>query len=153
VGRATPPLYLTRVPLVFGGQEQEGSILHNDVHIMSTSGLTSWIPHKATGVSPAPRTLHTATLVGEKVYVFGGIVNDDAEGALDPHVYVYNTVSRSWSRPRAVGLDPVARYGQTVVHWNDEGTDKLVVYGGASEDTVLNDVAVYNIRECLRMVV
>eukprot|EP00824_Muranothrix_gubernata_P003834 TRINITY_DN148_c0_g1_i2.p1 TRINITY_DN148_c0_g1~~TRINITY_DN148_c0_g1_i2.p1 ORF type:complete len:427 (+),score=62.98 TRINITY_DN148_c0_g1_i2:327-1607(+) len=83
--------------LVYGGMgplNQFDSL--GDVFQMETAGLGSWSVRPVTGVVPSPRSGHTATLVGTRLFVLGGAsltgpVND---------VCVLNTNSFSWSRPR-----------------------------------------------------
>lgn len=47
-----------------------------------------WSTPKATGPQPAPRIGHTATRVGNRVYVFGGVVRQSSQNFVDKSVYV-----------------------------------------------------------------
>ncbi|CAK9882981.1 unnamed protein product [Sphagnum jensenii] len=44
------------------------------------------------GQSPSPRSLHTATCVGEKIVVFGGQEDNSAKN----DVFIFNTVAERW---------------------------------------------------------
>lgn len=46
----------------------------------------TWSKPVVTGVTPLPRSLHTSTLIGNKMYVFGGwvpVVQDEKVAALE----------------------------------------------------------------------
>ncbi|XP_059500993.1 uncharacterized protein zmp:0000001301 [Stegostoma tigrinum] len=54
----------------------------------------------------APRTLnHSAALVGDNIFVFGGIQNE----AVSDNLFIFNTVSMTWTPVKTVGLTPVPR--------------------------------------------
>ena len=59
--------------LIFGGGSinETGSLFLNDILIFDTES-SRWQMAYACGPTPAGRTKHTATLIGSKLYVFGG---------------------------------------------------------------------------------
>jgi N-acetylneuraminic acid mutarotase len=54
-----------------GGRESPLTIVKSDLHVLDLATMTWSIP-AAQGVQPPPRYAHTATLMGNKVIVFGG---------------------------------------------------------------------------------
>jgi Rab9 effector protein with kelch motifs len=59
--------------LIFGGgsTNETTSLFLNDILIFDTESLR-WQMAYSSGPTPAGRTKHTATLIGSKLYVFGG---------------------------------------------------------------------------------
>lgn len=91
---------------IFGGESSPGTLADNDMHIviLPSSGLLEADyqrlparPAEENGSTPAPRTGHSAAVIGDSIYVFGGA------GVADEHgrVWVFDTVANAWSH-----LDP-----------------------------------------------
>jgi hypothetical protein len=98
----------------------------------------SWSQAYVAGSSPAARSRHTATVVGSKLYVFGG--GDDSRVYNDLYVLDCGlcigdlksksdskTETMSWSRPTAKGVIPSARWGHTAEYIGD---GKILIFGG-----------------------
>ncbi len=94
---------------VFGGETAPGKLASNDVHVVilpSSAVLEPDYqviparPATAGGDVPAPRKGHTACVIGDSVYIYGGRC---AEGVEEPkgRVWAFDTTRRVWS-----SLDP-----------------------------------------------
>lgn len=87
---------------IFGGESEPGKLADNDMQIviLPSSGVleADYIskparPVHAGGEVPAPRKGHTAVVLGDNIYVFGG------EGVTTENgrVWMYSTTSNAWS--------------------------------------------------------
>ena len=65
--------------VIFGGSRGAGAeggvLLVNELHVLDTAKL-AWSAVKPAGAPPPPRCAHTATRVGDALYVFGGRGDD-----------------------------------------------------------------------------
>lgn len=86
----------------------------------------SWAVLTPSGNAPPARGSHSATLVGAKVWVFGG--EDAARRPLDD-VHVLNLADMSWSTPQLMGRAPSRRSAHTAAAFADRW---LLVFGGGS---------------------
>ncbi|XP_034242461.1 kelch domain-containing protein 3-like [Thrips palmi] len=112
-----------------------------DVHVLSTGNLR-W--HKLPSPSyhgfqhekciPFQRYGHTAVSHGKYVYVWGG----RNEQAACNQIFVFDTETLTWSRPKATGMVPAARDGHTACIINN----RMYVFGGYEEgiERFSNDV-------------
>jgi len=119
---------------IFGGNSVGG--LLNDLYVLDTDTLAWSKPDNVSGVTPAPRACHSATLVagnnsssnsnsnGGRLFVYGGEGIDAAESAL----VVLDLAKLSWSIPQQTGDDgaPEPRKG----HVAATHKKKLLLYGG-----------------------
>lgn len=91
---------------IFGGKNEKGELAGNEVHIVTlplktrTGGEPSYKCVPALGedeVVPAPRFGHSASAIGDRVYVFGG--RDGSAQALEEkgRIWVFDTNSLHWS--------------------------------------------------------
>ena len=115
--------------LVFGGGEGWGGHCFNDLHsghVDVKSGSIVWVRPSSTGTPPPPRSGHSASLVGERMFVFGG---GDARRALND-LHVLDLAAMAWSRPSDTGVLPPPRGGHAAAA---VGT-LIAVFGGASPD-------------------
>eukprot|EP00850_Spirogloea_muscicola_P006229 SM000029S10524 [mRNA] locus=s29:650901:657901:+ [translate_table: standard] len=90
-----------------------------------------WGVPQIDGSAPSPRSSHSATAVGTKIYVIGG----HGKGGPLNDVYVLDTEKRSWSKPRVLGQPPTARCAHSAMAVGD----RIAVYGGYS-DKAENDL-------------
>jgi len=96
--------------VVFGGYSDDG--FFNDLYVATrVHGAWSWEKAKTGGNVPSPRAGHTATMVGDKIYVFGG-------AAADPKNDMFTLTSTSdgwlWEEVHQANHVP-ARTGHAVV--------------------------------------
>uniref|UniRef100_A0A023F048 Putative host cell transcription factor hcfc1 n=1 Tax=Triatoma infestans TaxID=30076 RepID=A0A023F048_TRIIF len=133
----------TRI-LVFGGMVEYGKY-SNELYELQASRwewkrLRPRMPKYAP--PPCPRLGHSFTLIGNKVYLFGGLANDcdDTRGNNVPRYLndMYTLELKSpcttiWDAPNTYGPVPPARESHTAVaHYDENGNAKLIIYGGMS---------------------
>lgn len=117
--------------VIFGGVG--GGRPLNDLFVMHTDGGSMfWTEPSVNGVPPSARVGHTATLVGTKVFFFGG--HDGKTCLNDVHVLVM----MNWRDVQCTGGRPNPRVSCTM---NVVGS-KLVMLGGAAHEKPLNDVSI-----------
>lgn len=97
----------------------------------STAGLSGLVcnVHRTTGREPHPLVGATTTILGDKLYVFGGRRLSRTRPQLTSDLYELDLVKRHWTKVDAKGDIPSARYFHSVCPLGDT---KLVCYGGMS---------------------
>lgn len=86
--------------------------------------------HRTTGREPPPLVGATTTVLGDKLFVFGGRVLSRSKPApLTADLYELDLIRRHWSRIEATGDVPPPRYFHSMCALGDT---KLVCYGGMS---------------------
>lgn len=85
--------------------------------------------HRTTGREPHPLVGATTTILGDKLYVFGGRILSRSRPALTSDLYELDLIRRHWTRIEATGDIPPPRYFHSVCALGDT---KLVCYGGMS---------------------
>ncbi|KAJ3300167.1 hypothetical protein HK104_003777 [Borealophlyctis nickersoniae] len=100
-------------------------------------------PQKTSNATHSCLVNASCTLVGEKVYVFGGfhLYTDEVYNDL----YVLNRQEATWKRVEHIkGNWPCQRSGHTTTLWKD---NLLVIFGGTDmNDKFLNDVHILNLQ-------
>ncbi|KAI9876381.1 MAG: hypothetical protein M1830_006640 [Pleopsidium flavum] len=92
------------------------------------SGLVCNV-HRTTGREPHPLVGATTTILGDKLYVFGGRVLSRTRPRLTSDLYELDLIRRHWSKVETTGDVPRPRYFHSVCPLGDT---KLVCYGGMS---------------------
>ena len=94
---------------IFGGETEEGKLAGDEVHIVSLplkrAGNEGKPDYKVVpslgegedGKTPGPRTGHTATAIGERIYVFGGRGEEKKPIEEMGRVWVFDTNTLGWS--------------------------------------------------------
>lgn len=95
---------------------------------MNLSGLVCNV-RRTTGREPHPLVGATTTILGDKLYVFGGRVLSRSCPKLTSDLYELDLIRRHWSKVEATGDIPAPRYFHSVCALGD---NKLVCYGGMS---------------------
>lgn len=85
-----------------------------------------WTALEVGGSVPAPRGGHSATLVGNRIIIWGGA---DRQQQYQPGVYALNLSTTRWEQLEAKGKAPDPRSGHSAVAWGEDG---IVIYGGMS---------------------
>ncbi|GAB0092079.1 Host cell factor [Sergentomyia squamirostris] len=129
--------------LVFGGMVEYGKYSNDLYELQATKW--EWRKLKATPPShpntlPCPRLGHTFTLVGDRVFLFGGLANesDDPKNNIPKYLndlYVLNIRNDppTWEVPITNGEAPPPRESHTCVVYTDSHLKTfLVIYGGMS---------------------
>jgi len=129
--------------LVFGGLNHRER--YSDVWVYDTK-TKKWSELAVEGEAPAARAHHTATLIGDQVFVFGGYgghgksYNELAVldlGTMLQHPNdVREVVAPSWKHPVLKGKGPSPRFDHTATWF----PDKLVILGGRDNVSMHNDM-------------
>ena len=100
----------------------------------STAGLSGLVcnVHRTTGKEPHPLVGATTTILGDKLFVFGGRRLSRTRPQLTSDLYELDLVKRHWTKIEAKGDIPPPRYFHSVCPLGDT---KLVCYGGMSPAT------------------
>lgn len=117
------------------------------------SGLVCNV-HRTTGKEPHPLVGATTTILGDKLYVFGGRRLSRAKPQLTSNLYELDLIRRHWTKLETKGDIPNPRYFHSVCALGDT---KLVCYGGMSpapgsesggdsqaEVVVMSDIHIYD---------
>ncbi|XP_050711852.1 host cell factor 2-like isoform X2 [Eriocheir sinensis] len=144
----------TRI-LVFGGMVEYGKY-SNELYELQASRW-EWKRVKPrlprNGPPPCPRLGHSFTLIGNKVYLFGGLANDSEDPKNNIPKYLNdlytlelrsNSNVMSWDIPDTYGSPPPPRESHTGVAYTSKDKPKLVIYGGMS-GTRLGDLWILDI--------
>jgi N-acetylneuraminic acid mutarotase len=124
---------------LFGGAGSSSTKL-SDAYALDTGSLV-WVSLTTTGERPTPRDGHSAIVLDERLYVFGG--NDQNGWSLND-VRFLDLGSLRWTAPRPAGVPPGPRSGHVASLVNQ----KVVVYGGVSANhALLNDTWTMS-RQC-----
>ncbi|KAK4098665.1 galactose oxidase, partial [Parathielavia hyrcaniae] len=113
--------------------------------------------HRTTGREPHPLVGATTTILGDKLYVFGGrILSRSRPAPLTADLYELDLIRRHWTKLETSGDIPPPRYFHSMCALGDT---KMVCYGGMSpttsqknipqdqqpEVTVMSDIYVYDV--------
>jgi hypothetical protein len=85
--------------------------------------------HRTTGREPHPLVGATTTILGDKLYVFGGRILSRTRPSLTADLYELDLIRRHWTKIETNGDIPPPRYFHSVCPLGDT---KLVCYGGMS---------------------
>ena len=89
--------------------------------------------HRTTGREPPPLVGATTTVLGDKLYVFGGrVLSRSRPAPLTADLYELDLVRRHWTKLEATGELPPPRYFHSMCALGDT---KMVCYGGMSPTT------------------
>ncbi|KJY01135.1 regulatory protein ral2 [Zymoseptoria brevis] len=118
------------------------------------SGLVCNV-HRTTGKEPHPLVGATTTVLGDKLYVFGGRRLSRTKPQLTSNLYELDLIRRHWTKLSPQGDVPSPRYFHSMCALGDT---KLVCYGGMSpapvsesnsesppEVAVMSDVHIYDV--------
>ena len=120
------------------------------------SGLVCSV-HRTTGQKPHALVGATTTILGDKLYVFGGRLHSRSRPQLTSDLYELDLIKRHWKKIDALGDVPPPRYFHSVCALGDS---KLVCYGGMSpsprnptasqtepqpEVTVMSDLHIFDV--------
>jgi len=129
--------------LIFGGMVEYGKYSNELYELQASRWHWSKLQPRPPlyHMSPCPRLGHSFTLIGNKVYLFGGLANDsnDPKNNIPRYLNDLYTLDISspdalaWDIPETVGDFPPPRESHTAVAYTDSrGKCKLIIYGGMS---------------------
>lgn len=125
--------------LIFGGMMEYGKYSNELYQLEISKWEWKKIPPKSK--LPSARLGHSFTLIGERVYLFGGLENasDDPKENIprylnDLHCLDVHDDLYTWSTPLTEGKPPSPRESHTCVAYTSAITNKskLIIYGGMS---------------------
>ena len=104
---------------------------HSPPQTNSTTNLSGLVcnVHKCTGKEPRALVGATTTILGDKLYVFGGRVLSRRHPHLTSDLYELDLVRRHWTKLHTIGDIPPPRYFHSICALGDT---KLICYGGMS---------------------
>ncbi|EFX02146.1 regulatory protein [Grosmannia clavigera kw1407] len=95
--------------------------------------------HRTTGREPHALVGATTTILGDKLYVFGGrILSRSRPASLTADLYELDLIRRHWTKIDATGDVPPARYFHSMCALGDT---KMVCYGGMSPQQSANGMS------------
>ncbi|XP_011135746.2 host cell factor [Harpegnathos saltator] len=133
----------TRI-LVFGGMVEYGKYSNELYELQASKWEWKRLKPKPPkdNIPPCPRLGHSFTLIGNKVFLFGGLANDsdDPKNNIPRYLNDLYTLEllpngvTAWDVPTTQGSSPPPRESHTGVAYTDRTTGKscLVIYGGMS---------------------
>lgn len=154
--RLNGPGSTTTSPAIVQGRNMDGTPVGGPSQGSSAhlSGLMCNV-HRTTGREPPPLVGATTTILGDKLFVFGGrVLSRSRPAPLTSDLYELDLIRRHWSKVEATGDLPPPRYFHSMCALGDT---KMVCYGGMSpspnqsnaseqqaEVTVMSDIYVYD---------
>ncbi|KAK5111105.1 hypothetical protein LTR62_005304 [Meristemomyces frigidus] len=148
----TPSQHTHRSPADGGTSVQTAP---NGTNTANLSGLVCNV-HRTTGKEPHPLVGATTTILGDKLYVFGGRRLSRTKPQLTASLYELDLICRHWTRLNVKGDIPAPRYFHSVCTLGDT---KLVCYGGMSpapttevtpeghpEVVVMSDIHIFDVN-------
>ena len=122
--------------LLFGGWSNDNC--DNDLWLLGSNW--KWQKIGVNGIGPCARRGHSASVINNKMYIFGGLygftkyLND---------LFVYNAENNEWEEPTLIGLTrPDARAWHTA---NVIGDSQILIFGGtAGRLDFFNDIWVFD---------
>ncbi|PNY11087.1 RING finger protein B-like [Trifolium pratense] len=119
---------------VFGGYGKD-NCQTNQVHVFDTVNQT-WSQPAIKGTPPTPRDSHTCSVVGDRLFVFGG--TDGMNPLKDLHIL--DTSLQTWECPIIRGDGPEAREGHSAAVVGQ----RLFIFGGCGKSADNNSEVYYN---------
>ncbi|KAF2981046.1 hypothetical protein EK904_002236, partial [Melospiza melodia maxima] len=121
---------LAKSMFIFGGYEQLADCFSNDIHKLDTTNMT-WTLISAKGTPARWRDFHSATIIGTKMYVFGGRADRFGPFHSNNEIYcnrikVFDTETNSWLDSPHTPVLPEGRRSHSAFSYNGE----LYVFGG-----------------------
>lgn len=100
----------------------------NDLHCYDPA-TNEWLRYEPRGIAPAGRALHSATVIGRKIYIFGGAnstgYRNDTSGFCD--LYELDVDTMTWTECETHSIPPPPCYGHTATYIGD---NKIFYFGG-----------------------
>ena len=125
---------------VFGGMDQNKR--YDDCFLLGTDKYRWTIP-EVTGQIPQPRANHTATLVGDKLYIIGGYGGPGFSRVMFNDVHVMDTNTFEFTKVAVTGTIPDPRANHVTVSVRN----MLYMVGGRSFTEVYNEMFVLDLDE------
>jgi len=135
---------------VFGGYEEEIDQFSQDVHMLDLRTM-EWRHLTPKGEPPSYRDFHSATAIGDCMYIFGGRGDHNGPHHSQEEVYCneimyLDTEMLCWHKPNVPGFQPVGRRSHSAFSYNN----CLFIFGGFNgiAHKHFNDLVRYDPRKC-----
>ncbi|KAM4772013.1 kelch domain-containing protein 3 isoform 1-T2 [Rhinophrynus dorsalis] len=121
---------MERTMYIFGGYEQLADCFSNDIHKLDTKFMT-WTLVKAKGSPARWRDFHSATVIGTRMFVFGGRADSSGQFHSNNEIYcnrirVFDLGTESWLEAPQSTAPPEGRRSHSAFAYRGE----LYVFGG-----------------------
>ncbi|XP_064602184.1 kelch domain-containing protein 3-like [Liolophura sinensis] len=118
---------------IFGGYEEEIDRFTNDVHMLDFSTM-NWVyinRKMLKGEPPRSRDFHTATPIGDIMYIFGGRSDEGGPIFTNNEMYLnllhaFDTSTFTWTKPSNSTISPVGRRSHSSFVHNGQ----MYIFGG-----------------------
>lgn len=112
---------------LFGGANRD--LWYSDTWCYDPA-LNEWTQLDCTGYVPAPCQGHAATVIGDTMYVFGGM---SSQGNLIDQLFALKLTTHKWYTFQNLGPGPCPRSGHSLTAFDG---DKILVWGGTDQSSV-----------------
>jgi len=123
--------------------EGTGVTYKNDLHCYDPTS-NEWYRYEPRGIGPSGRALHAATVVGRKIYIFGGANStghrNDTSGFCD--LYELDIDTMCWTECETHNTPPSPCYGHSATYIGD---DRILYFGGKGYQ-VLSDIHILHLK-------
>jgi len=127
---------------VFGGSESKTSHATNDLYKLDLEEF-QWTKCQATGDIPSARSRHRSVIYRDKMFVFGGRSQLDANLRMND-LFCLDLNNLNWKEVKCTGEIPSPRNGMSLLEYHDT----LYLFGGAiSEYTCVNELFTFSLKE------
>ncbi|XP_063300283.1 kelch domain-containing protein 3 [Pelobates fuscus] len=121
---------LDRTMYIFGGYEQLADCFSNDIHKLDTKSMC-WSLVNARGSPARWRDFHSATVIGRRMFVFGGRADRSGPFHSNNEIYcnrirAFDLLSESWLEPPQTTSPPEGRRSHSAFAYHGE----LYIFGG-----------------------
>jgi len=98
-----------------------------------------WSLAQTTGIIPSPLSKHSVSIVGQRVYIFGGVNEGGSEKSINSTFLFLDLDTYSWHDPQPTGTPPENRFSHSAAV-----VDQFIyIFGGGDYSTSFNDIHQY----------
>ncbi|XP_071511998.1 uncharacterized protein [Diadema antillarum] len=131
------------VAYLFGGIRsvdwpKRGTYFFRDMHQLHLHKRMQWEKVRQTGDVPKGRYGHHMCVIGQKIFLFGGKHDLQADRCLSG-LYVYNVEKKTWNQQQTSGTEPVAHSSAACVVGQ-----RIYVFGGLIDGQAVDDIHCYD---------
>jgi N-acetylneuraminic acid mutarotase len=102
---------------------------------------SQWSRQKLSKGETVPLSAHSANLIGNSLYIFGGRTND----SFSNEMFRIDTHNQSWEKIEVKGPRPSQRSGHSMIH-RLSAPNELWMFGGAAANSVFNELWTFDNR-------
>ncbi|VVC41558.1 Kelch repeat type 1,Kelch-type beta propeller,Kelch repeat type 2 [Cinara cedri] len=123
---------------IFGGFQENPTQFSQDLYMLDFHTM-AWSIVKTNGDPPSHRDFHTATAIGNKMYIFGGRGDNDesrvsGKEVYCPNIYYFDTLTKMWVCPVVYGDKPNGRRSHSAFVHNGF----MYIFGGFNRNLDLH---------------